>query len=46
MPEANYVCRCGQRISIKSQDIVRCHRCEGRILYKIATNATRKYSAR
>ncbi len=45
--EFNYVCRCGQKLLIKCQDIVRCPRCEGRVLYKLPSSATvRKYSAR
>jgi DNA-directed RNA polymerase subunit RPC12/RpoP len=43
-----YVCgTCGQHIQLKPRDLVRCARCEGRILYKKqAAKTLRKYSAR
>lgn len=47
MTEPNYVCRlCMEKIVLKSRDMIRCPRCEGRILYKQQTQVVRKYSAR
>lgn len=48
MPNSSeYVCGCGQVIVLKPKDMIRCPRCESRILYKRQTEGVvRCYSAR
>ena len=46
-PSTRYYCGlCHQVVLLKPRDIIRCERCEGRILHKLAGQTVHKYSAR